>query len=124
MLTALLVMTGIALVLGAVLGFVIAVARRYGPRPIDWLLRVYVEVIRGTPFLVQAYLLYFGGPYLCLALGTSSVCLTLDPFEAGLLGLAGLRRTGTTMFGGVGDVAAAKAASWLDRVRDLGRRAD
>lgn len=74
--------------LGAVLGFVIAVARRYGPWPIDWLLRVYVEVIRGTPFLVQAYLLYFGGPYLCLALGTSSVCLTLDPFEAGLLGLA------------------------------------
>lgn len=45
-------------------------------------------------------------------------------FERSVLGLAGLRRTGTTMFGGVGDVAAAKAASWLDRVRDLGRRAD
>jgi polar amino acid transport system permease protein len=74
-------------ILGAALGFVIAVARRYGPKPLDWLLLAYVEVIRGTPFLVQAYLLYFGGPYLCLALGDASLCLTLDPFEAGILGL-------------------------------------
>ncbi|MCE1237320.1 MAG: amino acid ABC transporter permease [Hyphomicrobiales bacterium] len=74
-------------VLGAALGFFIAVARRYGPKPVDWLLKAHVEVIRGTPFLVQAYLLYFGGPYLCLALGDGSVCLTLEPFHAGLLGL-------------------------------------
>lgn len=74
--------------LGALVGFLIAVARRYGPRPLDLLLQAYVEVIRGTPFLIQAYLLYFGGPYLCLSLGESSVCLTLDPFHAGLLGLA------------------------------------
>jgi polar amino acid transport system permease protein len=74
--------------LGAALGFLIAVARRYGPRPLDLLLQVYVEAIRGTPFLVQAYLLYFGGPYLCLALGDNPVCLTLDPFEAGILGLS------------------------------------
>jgi polar amino acid transport system permease protein len=74
--------------LGALLGFVIAVLRRYGPRPLDWLLKVYVEIIRGTPFLVQAYLLYFGGPYLCASLGETSVCLTLDPFEAGILGLS------------------------------------
>ncbi|TBW41046.1 amino acid ABC transporter permease [Siculibacillus lacustris] len=73
--------------LGTVLGFLTAVARRYGPRPIDWLLKACVEVIRGTPFLVQAYLLYFGGPYLCLELGGASACLTLDPFEAGILGL-------------------------------------
>ena len=73
--------------LGALVGFLIATLRRYGPRPLDWVLRAYVEVIRGTPFLVQAYLLYFGGPYLCLAFGETSVCLTLDPFHAGLLGL-------------------------------------
>lgn len=73
---------------GAVIGFVIAVARRYGPRPLDLLLLGYVEVIRGTPFLVQAYLLYFGGPYLCAGFGETSVCLTLDPFAAGLLGLS------------------------------------
>ena len=73
---------------GAVIGFLIAVARRYGPRPLDLLLMGYVEVIRGTPFLIQAYLLYFGGPYLCAGFGETSVCLTLDPFAAGLLGLS------------------------------------
>lgn len=74
--------------LGIVFGFLIAVARRYGPRPLDLLLQMFVEIIRGTPFLVQAYLLYFGGPYLCAGLGDASVCLTLDPFAAGILGLS------------------------------------
>ena len=65
--------------LGALLGFLIAVARRYGPMPVDLLLLAGVEVIRGTPFLIQIYLLYFGGPY---------IGITLDPLPAGLLGLA------------------------------------
>ena len=44
-------------------------------------------------------------------------------FERSVLGLAGLRRTGTTMFGGVGEVPPDKAAAWIDTTRDLGRRA-
>ena len=74
--------------LGAIVGFLIAVARRYGPRPVDLVLLAFVEVVRGTPFLIQAYLLYFGGPYLCAGLGDASICLTLDPFPAGLLALS------------------------------------
>ena len=62
----------------AALGFAVAVARRFGPRPLDAALRAYVEVMRGTPFLIQLFLLYFGGPYLGLS---------LDPMPAGLLGL-------------------------------------
>jgi amine acid ABC transporter, permease protein, 3-TM region, His/Glu/Gln/Arg/opine family len=64
--------------LGLVLGFFIAVARRYGGRPVDWLLMAPVELIRGTPFLIQIFLLYYGGPY---------VGLSLDKTVAGLLGL-------------------------------------
>ena len=52
--------------LGLVLGFVVAVARRYGPRCVDRLLFVPVEIIRGTPFLVQVFLLYYGGPFIGL----------------------------------------------------------
>ena len=63
---------------GLCLGFFVAAARRYGPRPADWLLRLCVEVLRGTPFLVQIFLLYFGGPF---------IGLRLDPVPAGLLGL-------------------------------------
>lgn len=65
--------------LAAALGFVIATARRYGGRLTDRLLAVPIEIIRGTPFLVQIFLLYFGGPY---------IGLRLDPITAGLLGLA------------------------------------
>ena len=46
------------------LGLVISLAQRYGPRPLGWLIQAYIEVIRGTPFLVQLFVLYYGGPLL------------------------------------------------------------
>ncbi|MDW6020868.1 amino acid ABC transporter permease [Mesorhizobium sp. BAC0120] len=60
------------------LGLVISLAQRYGPRPLGWLIRGYIEVIRGTPFLVQLFVLYYGGPLLGLR---------LDALPAGLVGL-------------------------------------
>lgn len=60
------------------LGFLLALALRYGNRPVQWLLRIYIEVIRGTPFLVQLFLLYYGGPF---------IGLTLDSLPAGLVAL-------------------------------------
>ena len=65
-------------VLSMALGLMIALAQRYGPRWLNWLLRAYIEVIRGTPFLVQLFVLYYGGPL---------VGLRLDALPAGLLGL-------------------------------------
>lgn len=64
--------------LGIIVGFFIAVARRYGSRTVDLLLLAPVELIRGTPFLVQVFLLYYGGPF---------IGLSLDSVTAGLLGL-------------------------------------
>ena len=70
----------LASLVGAVaLGFLVAVGRRYGPRWLDGILLAYVEVFRGTPFLVQLFLLYFGGPY---------AGLSLDALPAGLLALS------------------------------------
>ena len=63
---------------GAALGLLIAVAQRYGGRAVRWALQTYIELIRGTPFLVQLFLLYYGGPM---------IGLRLDPLPAGLLGL-------------------------------------
>lgn len=59
-------------------GFLIALGRRYGPRALDAVLHAYVDVIRGTPFLIQLFLLYYGGPF---------IGISLDPIPAGLLGL-------------------------------------
>ncbi|MCX8508597.1 MAG: amino acid ABC transporter permease [Rhodobacteraceae bacterium] len=64
---------------GMALGLGIALLQRYAPRPVLWLLRAYVEIIRGTPFLVQMFVLYYGGPM---------IGLTLDALPAGLLGLS------------------------------------
>ena len=69
----------VGLVGACLLGFLVAVARRFGPRWLDLALGAYVEVFRGTPFLIQLFLLYFGGPY---------VGLSLDAIPAGLLGLS------------------------------------
>ncbi len=60
------------------LGLLIALAQRYGPVWARWLLQTYIEIIRGTPFLVQLFLLYYGGPL---------VGLRLDAVPAGILGL-------------------------------------
>ncbi len=64
--------------LGITVGFLVAVGRRYGPRPLALLLRGFVELIRGTPFLVQVFLLYYGGPF---------IGLSLENIPAGILAL-------------------------------------
>jgi polar amino acid transport system permease protein len=69
-------LTGSALAL--LLGFAIAVVVHYAPRLVGLVLQTYVEIVRGTPFLVQLFLLYFGGPF---------IGLSLEPIAAGLLGL-------------------------------------
>ena len=61
-----------------VLGFFVALGSRFGPALLRWLLHAYVEIIRGTPFLIQLFLLYYGGPFIGVA---------LDPLPAGLLGV-------------------------------------
>jgi len=65
-------------IFGMCLGLVIALIQRYGPRWVRWIIQAYIEVIRGTPFLVQLFVLYYGGPL---------IGLRLDALPAGLLGL-------------------------------------
>jgi polar amino acid transport system permease protein len=65
--------------LGMALGFAIALANRLPFPPLRWALRAFVEIFRGTPFLVQLFLLYAGGP---------SIGLRLSATAAGVLGLS------------------------------------
>jgi polar amino acid transport system substrate-binding protein len=55
-----LILSCAAMALAIVLGFLIATGRVYGPRPLQGVLTAYVEVIRGTPLLLQLFVLYFG----------------------------------------------------------------
>ena len=50
----------LAMALAVPLGLLLAVGRLHGSPPIRWLTQAYVEVFRGTPVLLQLYLLYYG----------------------------------------------------------------
>ena len=63
---------------GLVVAFLTALARLYGPPWIRNCARFYVWTIRGTPLLVQLFLIFYGLP---------SVGILLDSFPAALVGL-------------------------------------
>jgi polar amino acid transport system substrate-binding protein len=62
------------------LGLSVAVGRLYGPRWLNWILTAYVEVLRGTPLLLQLFVIFYVFPEL--------LDIRLPPFWAGVLGLA------------------------------------
>lgn len=68
----------LALVLGLLVSIVLAAARLCSSFILRCLARLYISVFRGTPCLVQLFLIYFGGP---------QIGLELEPFSAGVLGL-------------------------------------
>lgn len=82
-----LVVSASAMVLAIVLGLMLALARMYGPRIASAPATFYVEVFRGTPVLLQLYVLYFGiMPSLRAALGWHAGT-EYDAFVAAVLGL-------------------------------------
>src|SRR5271167_4673855 len=71
-------------VLGVALGFAVALLRQLPITPLRWLLRALIEIVRGTPFLVQLYLLYDGGP----AIGLRLADIPAGIFALGVYGSA------------------------------------
>jgi len=56
------------ILLGLGLGVLLAMSRGLLPRPVQWVLDAYIEVIRNTPFLIQLFIIFFGLPVLGLRL--------------------------------------------------------
>ncbi|MFJ5714614.1 amino acid ABC transporter permease [Neobacillus sp. NPDC093127] len=50
----------IAIILGFLIGLVIALLRLAPSKILNWIAKVYVDAIRGTPFIVQLFFIYFG----------------------------------------------------------------
>jgi polar amino acid transport system substrate-binding protein len=71
-----------AMPLATLIGLIVAAGRLYGPRWLDWLLTVYVEVLRGTPLLLQLWVLFYLLPRVFPAFGQ------VNPILVGILGLA------------------------------------
>jgi polar amino acid transport system substrate-binding protein len=72
-----LVLSCLAMALAVVAGIAIAAGRVYGPSALRIALTVYVEVIRGTPVMLQLFVLYYG----------LSAVVRLPAFLAAVVGL-------------------------------------
>ncbi len=68
----------LGMALAVMVGLVIVLMRLYAIAPLRWFARAYVEVVRGTPLLIQLFLIYYGLP---------QVGIKLNAFLAGVLGL-------------------------------------
>lgn len=73
-----LVVSALAMVIAVALGLVLALGRHYGPRLVRDLSGLYIEIVRGTPLLIQILFIFYGLP----GLG-----IRLSPFFAGVLAL-------------------------------------
>jgi cystine transport system permease protein len=70
-------LTILSFALGLILGLVVAVVRLFGPAPLAAFVTFYVWIFRGTPLLVQLFLIFYGLP---------SAGIVLDAFPAALIG--------------------------------------
>lgn len=50
----------IAIVLGFLIGLVVALLRLAPFKILNWIAKIFVDAIRGTPFIVQLFFIYFG----------------------------------------------------------------
>ena len=103
-----LVLSCLSMALAVATGVLIASGRVYGPRPARVMLTAWVELIRGTPLLLQLFVLYFG----------LATVVQLPAFVAALIGL-GLNYAAyeSEIYRGALE---AVAAGQLDAARTLG----
>ncbi|MBI4650076.1 amino acid ABC transporter permease, partial [Candidatus Desantisbacteria bacterium] len=61
-----------------IFGLVLSISKLYGPSFAKFFASAYIEVYRGTPLLIQLYILYYGLP---------NIGITLSPVTAAIAGL-------------------------------------
>jgi len=84
---------------GIVFGVLLALGRVYGNRPIRWLISGYIQFFRGTPLLVQLFIVYFGLPNwgitlsrytsAILALGLNTAAYQAEYFRGAIQAVSG-----------------------------------
>ena len=87
--------TAMSVAVGVIIGFFVGIARICRIKPLEWLAAVYVDFFRGTPLLVQIFLVYFAlpvitgqriDPYIAAigACGINSGAYVAEIFRAGI----------------------------------------
>lgn len=81
-----LLLTLTSMPLAVIFGVFLALARRSHHRFMSWPAATYIEIMRGTPLLVQIYVVFFSLPLMGQALNTD--LLTLSAFTTGIICLS------------------------------------
>ena len=79
--------------LGSILGLLVAIFRYTRLTPLRWLMNAYVAFIRGTPLLVQVLLIVYGLPQLGIRLPRMTLCVIALVINSGAY-MAELIRSG------------------------------
>lgn len=94
-------LSAITVLCGAVFAAILALMKMSRVAPLRWITTAYIEIIRGTPMLLQLYLFYFGLPMLipalsgkqytcvCIALVCNSAAYTSEVIRSGILAVDG-----------------------------------
>ncbi|MCJ0914219.1 MULTISPECIES: amino acid ABC transporter permease [Mammaliicoccus] len=81
--------TLVTFVLGLILALVTALMRISSSKVLKGIARFYVSIIRGTPMIVQLFIIFYGIPEIGrLATGNADNQLTLSPVIAAIIGLS------------------------------------
>jgi len=73
-----LVVSVLAMMIAIGFGLLLVICRLFAPLPLRWFATSYIEVIRGTPLLIQLLFIFYGLP---------KIGIQLSPFVASVLGL-------------------------------------
>ena len=70
----------ISVLIGIVIGSLLALMKLSKHKPLKWIAAVYIEVVRGTPMITQLFIVYFGS-YVLFG-------LDMNPFIAGIIAVS------------------------------------
>lgn len=73
-------LTVVSMPLAMLLGLIVALIRMYGPAALRWVCAGYVEILRGTPVMLQLYVIFFILPLV--------LPFSFSPVAAAIIGLA------------------------------------
>ncbi len=76
----------LALLIAFFLGLLSCVMGMSAIKPVAWISKIYIWIIRGTPFIVQLFIIKYGVPQLIKAAGAADFNMTI--FQAAVLTLA------------------------------------
>ena len=74
--------------LGTILGTVMAMARMSRIKPLKWIATAYIEFFRGTPLMVQLMFIFYGLPMIGVSFPDVSFIPDFDRFAAGIVAMS------------------------------------